>query len=76
MTFEEVWKAVDELGVLPNTAIDQIPEILTDSIKYQLLELDPQTVARIIDEAVEEVNCGSVESVNALVVKRIIGNDL
>ena len=46
MTFEELWTAIEDLKVLPNTAIVQIPEALSESTKKRLSRLTPLCLAK------------------------------
>ena len=71
MTFDELWEQVKQLKVLPDAAIIQIPYILKDSTKKKLCKQSPQDVAEIITSAIDEINRGSVETVDALVRKRL-----
>ena len=67
MTFEEYWSGVEKLKVLPHMAIVQLPTSLSDYTKKRLMKLRPEETARLINEAIEEVNRGSIESINSLV---------
>ena len=71
MTFEELWEKVDQLGILPGTAIDQIPLALSESTKRRLLRKTPEEIAAIIRSAVSEIDQGSIDTVDVLVRKRL-----
>ena len=69
--FDDLWKQVGELKVLPNTAIEQVPMFLSDKIKRKLMKKTAQEIAEIVDAAVDKVNHGSVELLDALIQKEI-----
>ena len=71
MTFEGKWKQVERLNILPNTAIRQIPQILSEKTKSFLVKKTAQEIAGIVNSAVYEIVHGSVETVNTLVLKRV-----
>lgn len=71
MTFDELWNEVNKLNILPDTAIAQIPLILTNDTKRKLQKMGASEVAKVISEAVDEINHGSVQTVDALVRKRL-----
>lgn len=68
MTFDEVWSKVKDL---PDTALLQIPSVLSESTKKRLEKRTPSEVRNIISEAIEEVNRGSVEPIDVLVRKKM-----
>ena len=68
MTFDELWKQVKGL---PDTAMIQVPAVLSSTTKKRLTMKSPEEVGRIIFAAIEEINRGSVETVDALVRKRL-----
>lgn len=71
MNFKELWKEIEELNVLPSTAIDQIPETLSESTKKRLSHLTPQKAAAIISASVEEINRGSIRTIDTLVKEKL-----
>lgn len=71
MTFEEYWSEVEKLKVLPQMAIVQLPASLSDYTKKRLMKLKPEETAKLINTAIEEVNRGSIESIDSLVKKRL-----
>lgn len=71
MKFEEFWTKVSELKVLPDTAIHQIPSILSQQAKMKLCKKTPEEAAEIINAAIDEINRGSVETVDALIQKKM-----
>ena len=71
MTFEEYWREVDKTHLLPAMAIVQIPTSLSNSTKKKLMKKQPEETARLINTAIDEVNRGSIESIDSLVKKRL-----
>ncbi len=73
MTFDELWKKVWVYSKLPNTAKDQVPRSLSDKTKTLLLKSGKSAsdIARIIQEAIDNINCGSTETLDILVRKKI-----
>lgn len=51
--------------------IVQIPESLSDGTKERLLRLTPQEAVEIISAAIEEVDRGSVQSIDSLVKEKL-----
>ncbi len=68
MTFEEVWTRVQGL---PDTAMAQVPEALSDKTKRRLAQKTPEEISKIVFEAVEEVNHGSIEPLDILINRRL-----
>lgn len=71
MTFEEYWGEVGKLKVLPQMAIKQLPSSLSTETKKRLMRKQPEETARLISTAIDEVNRGSVESIDSLVRKKL-----
>ena len=71
MIFEDYWLEVEQLKVLPSMAIDQTPISLSAATKKKLMKRKPEETARMIHTAIEEVNHGSVESIDSLLKKRL-----
>ena len=69
--FDDLWKQVGELKVLPNTAIEQVPSFLSDKTKRKLMKKTPREIAEIVDAAVDKINHGSVEVLDVLIQKEI-----
>ena len=68
MTFDEVWR---EVRGLPDTAMAQIPRILGEVTKKKLAKMPPEEVSRIVAQAIEEVNRGSVKPLDELIRQRL-----
>lgn len=71
MTFEDYWLEVEKLKMLLGMAIQQLPSSLSATTKQKLIKKRPEETARLINTAIEEVNRGSVESIDSLVKKRL-----
>lgn len=71
MTFEEYWGEVEKLKVLPNTAIRQLPSSLSAETKRRLMRKRPEETAEMLRAAIEEINKGSVESIDSLVRSKL-----
>ena len=71
MTFDELWVEVEKLHILPDTAIKQVPQILSSETKNRLSKKTPEEASRILSEAIEQINRGSVETVDALTRKKL-----
>lgn len=71
MTFEEYWAEVEKLNALPQMAIQQLPSSLSVFTKKRLFKMRPEETADLLNTAIEEVNRGSVESIDCLVRKRL-----
>ena len=71
MTFDELWVEVEKLHILPEAAIEQVPQILWNETKKRLSRKTPEEVGRILKEAIDEINRGSIETVEALTQKKL-----
>ena len=71
MTFEEQWKRVSELEALPDAAVRQIPDVLSKQAKMKLAKKTPEEAVVIIQSAINDIDRGSVETVNDLVLKKL-----
>ncbi len=71
MVFEDYWVEVEKQKVLSRMAIEQLPSSLSESSKKQLMKLRPVKAAELLCAVIEEVNRGSVESVDCLIKKRL-----
>ena len=68
MSFEDVWGQVQGL---PDTAKMQVPGTLREETKKRLEKKTPAEIGRIVAEAIEEVNNGSVEPLDRLIKNRL-----
>ena len=69
--FEEFWTEIEKTKSLPNTAVQQIPNALSDKIKSRLLKYSAVEAVKILLEVIEEINNGSIESIDTLLRKRL-----
>ena len=67
MTFEELWRLVDELNILPKQAIELVPHSLSDGTKKRLCMKKPEEVAEIVLWAIRRIDHGSIETLDVLV---------
>lgn len=68
MTFEEIWK---EVKGLPEAAMIHVPGTLSVSTKKRLARLNPENVSKIVNAAIDEVNHGSIISLDELIRRRL-----
>lgn len=70
MDFNEWMNEVWRYTSLPSTAKDQLPKSLSKGTKKLLMRMESKDAARIIEEAVEEINNGSVKSIDILIKEK------
>ena len=73
MSFDELLKAACEFAGLPNTARIQLPSSLSAETRKMVMKLSPEEFGRVLNEAIEAVNHGSVKSIDILVRENIRG---
>ena len=75
MTFDELWEIIWKESNLPNEAKKFLPQSLSAKTKQKILESRNTTteIARIIKSAVDEINLGSVSTIDELVNKSLLG---
>ena len=71
MTFDELWVEIEKLHILPDAAISQVPHVLSEYSKRMLARRTPNEAVRIIEEVVDEIDNGSVQTVDSLVMKKL-----
>lgn len=71
MKFDDLWKQVTELKALPKEALRLVPGSLSSKTKRHLSKEKPEEVAEIVQWAINQVNHGSVETLDALVNRRL-----
>lgn len=71
MTFDEFWNKVKNTGLLSDMAIKQIPECLSEGTKNQIKRHAPEKVAAHLVSVIDEINRGSVETIETLLRKRL-----
>lgn len=71
MQFEDLWEEVAKHNVLPIAAVETIPDMLSETTKEKLLTLQPYEVCSIIKSSIDEINDGTVVSLNSIVLRKI-----
>ena len=71
MRFDEFWEDVAKENSLPNTAIEQIPKTLSERVKIKLSKKEPKEAVQLLNEIIEQINHGSVKSVDELLNDRL-----
>ena len=71
MTFEDYWLQVKNEGILPSEAIKHLPGVFSDSMKRKMMHKKPQEVERIIQESIDEINKGSIDSVETILRRKL-----
>lgn len=69
--FSDYWANVEKLKTLPNTAIQQLPNSLSENTKRKLMKIRPEESVKILIATIEQINRGSVESIDTLVRKQL-----
>jgi hypothetical protein len=73
MTFEELLDQACAIAHLPEMARLLLPSTLGDETKRAVMKLSPEELGAILKATIDKINCGSVESVDALVRDNIRG---
>ena len=73
MTFEELLDRACMTAHLPEMARLLLPSTLSDETKKAVMKLKPEELGAILKAAIDKINRGSVESVDALVRENIRG---
>lgn len=68
MNFDELWEQVEGLSDMTKRLV---PDALTASTKKKLERKKPKDIEQIVLSAIDEVNCGSVISLDELIRKRL-----
>ncbi len=71
MSFEDLLDQACKSARLPEMARLLLPSTLSDATKDMVLKLSPEGLGAILKAAIDEINRGSVESVDALVRKAL-----
>ena len=71
MTFEELLSQACDSASLPEMARLLLPSTLNAETKNLVLKLTPEEFGRILASAIDQINRGSVETVDALVRKAL-----
>ena len=72
MTFE-LWKEIWKHCHLPNVAKEQLPKSLSKRTIMAMMKtkLSPSEIAKIIDTAVDEIDQGSIKTIDELIYKAL-----
>ena len=73
MTFEALLDQACVTAHLPEMARLLIPSTFSEETKKAVMKLSPEEFVAILKAAIDKINCGSVESVDALVKEIIRG---
>ena len=71
MTSDELMDTACKSARLPNMARILLPSTLSDSTKKAVVNLEPEELGSILKDAIDQIESGSVESVDALVRKAL-----
>ena len=71
MTFDELMDAACESATLPNMARILLPSTLSGETKKAVMKLKPEELGLILKDAIDQIDSGSVESVDTLVRKAL-----
>lgn len=71
MTFDELMDAACESVALPNLARLLLPSTLSGETKKAVMKLKPEELGIILKDAIDQIDNGSVESVDVLVRKAL-----
>ena len=61
-------------GVLPTMAIQLLPYVLSEKTQQRLCTLGPEASGRILSMVIEQINSGSVETIDTL-TQKILSRD-
>ena len=67
--FEMLWTDIKEQKLLSFDILDTIPRLISEKTKKKLIKKTPEEVAEIIKAAIDKINVGSTETIDALIQK-------
>ena len=73
MTFDELMDAACGSATLPNMARILLPSTLSGETKKAVMKLKPEELGIILKDAIDQIDSGSVESVDTLVRNQLKG---
>ena len=73
--FHDYIHKIEELHVLPGSAIDLLPDSLSEKTKTGLMKLNPNDAAKIILDVIREIELGSVVRIDTLILERMSVNN-
>lgn len=65
--FEDIWLQVKKMGQIAPSMIDHLPLVMSEQTKRILAGKTPQDVSNIVAAVIDEINKGSVDSVDSLI---------
>ena len=68
MTFDELW---EQVRGLPEMAKVQVPSSLSINTKKRLCKFNPEEISKIVQAAIDEINHGSIESLDKLIQQHL-----
>jgi len=71
MTFDELLDQACTAAHLPDMAKMQLPSALSERTKKRVMKLSPEEFGDILSRAINKVNRGSIESIDALVREQV-----
>lgn len=71
MTFKEFWELVGKQSMLSKEAFLLVPDTLSTKTKSRLCGKKPEEAAEIVLWAINQIDHGSVETVDVLVNRRL-----
>lgn len=73
MEIDELLERACEIAHLPSMAKDQVPQVLSQETKHRIQEsrISVDELARVLKKAVDQINHGSVESLDLLVRRAV-----
>lgn len=71
MIFDDLWRQVTDLKILSNEALRLVPDVLSPKTKSRLSRKKPEEAAEIVQWAINQIDHGSVETLDALVNQRL-----
>ncbi len=74
MTFEGMMLKIIELGFFPKSEMFYFGLVLEESTKKKVLQYSPEEVGEFLKWTINEINNGSVETVDTLMNKVMNGN--
>lgn len=71
MTYEELLDQACVAASLPAMARIQLPSSLSEKTKMKLMKLTPEEVGQALARAIDQVNSGSVKTIDKLVLEQV-----
>ena len=71
MKFDDLWVQVGKQNILTDAELYYVPQDLSAYTKRRLGRKDALTAARIVADAIHEIECGSIERLDVLIRRRI-----